>query len=257
MTSDKRLRYSRHVALAELGEEGQERIRRSRVLIVGLGGLGSPAAIYLASAGVGQLLLNDFDCVDLSNLLRQPLFGAEDIGRPKATAAIKMLQRINPDVEYHAIDRRLQGGELHATVKDADVVLDGSDNFGTRFAINAACVAAGVPLVSGAAIRFEGQVSVFGSAGDSPCYRCLYGESDEELENCQGQGILAPIVGVIGCMMAVETLKLVAGIGEPLTGRLLLFDGLKGEWRTVGIKQDPVCPVCGENQPRSTQSTRS
>jgi len=243
--NDSRLRYSRQVALAELGEDGQARIGRSRVLLVGLGGLGSPAAIYLASAGVGHLVLNDFDSVDLSNLQRQPLFGGNDIGRPKADAAIAMLQKINPGVQYQAVDRRLQGEDLLTAVSDADVVLDGSDNFGTRFAINKACVAAGVPLVSGAAIRFEGQVSVFGSNSGGPCYRCLYSESDEELENCEGQGILAPVVGVIGCMMAVETLKLLADIGESLTGRLLLYDGLKGEWRTVALRKDPHCPTCG------------
>ncbi len=245
MASDKRLRYSRHVALAEFGEDGQARIGRSRALVVGLGGLGSPAAIYLASSGVGHLFLNDFDSVDLSNLQRQPLFRSEDIGRLKATAAIDMLRNMNPDVQYHAIDRRLHGEELHTAVRNADVVLDSSDNFGTRFAINEACVVAGVPLVSGAAIRFEGQVSVFGSAGDSPCYRCLYGESDEELENCQGQGILAPVVGVIGCMMAVEALKILTGIGDPLSGRLMLYDGLKSEWRMVSLRKDPHCPTCG------------
>ena len=248
-TSENRVRYSRHVALAELGEAGQARIERSRALIVGLGGLGSPAAIYLAAAGIGHLFLNDFDTVDLSNLQRQTLFGTNDIDRPKTGAATDSLSRINPHVSYDSIDRRLQDEELLATVRDVDVVLDASDNFGTRFAVNAACVKGGVPLVSGAAIRMQGQVSVFrGDYGDSPCYRCLYEESDEEIENCQGQGILAPVTGVIGSMMAVEALKILTGIGTTLAGKLLLYDAAQGDWRTVTLKKDPACPVCRKNR---------
>ncbi|MHB8424784.1 MAG: HesA/MoeB/ThiF family protein, partial [Gammaproteobacteria bacterium] len=193
------LRYSRHLALVDFGAAGQDRLARSRVLIVGLGGLGSPAALYLAAAGVGTLVLNDFDRVDLSNLQRQILYANADIGTAKTTAAAGTLNALNPDCRLELLDRRLDETELLATIKNVNVVLDGSDNFGTRFAVNAACVGARKPLVSGAAIRYQGQLTVFDARNSSsPCYACLYPEAGEELENCRSNGILAPIVGVVG-----------------------------------------------------------
>ena len=242
----KSLRYARHIALPEIGAAGQERIGNSTALIIGLGGLGSPVSTYLAGAGIGRLLLSDFDSVDLSNLHRQTLYQAVDVGTQKTTAAAANLARLNTDVALEVIDQRLDESELTGWVGKSDVVLDCSDNFGTRFAVNKACVARKTPLVSGAAIRFEGHVSVFVGDGDEvPCYRCLYNESAETLEDCAGSGILGPVVGVIGALMAVEALKLLAGCGEPACGRLLIYDGLAARWREVTIRRDPACPVCG------------
>lgn len=243
--SDYKLRYSRHLALPEFGAAGQEKLGQACVLIVGLGGLGSPAALYLAASGVGTLLLNDFDRVDLSNLHRQILYSSRDLGRAKTAAAAATLTTLNPECQLELLDRRLQGAELDAVVDRADVVLDGSDNFGTRFAVNAACVKTRTPLVSGAAIRLEGQVTVFDArAAASPCYACVFPEADEELENCRSNGILAPVVGVIGSFMALEAVKLIAGVGAPLTGRLLRLDARSGTLSMTHIKKDPACPVC-------------
>ena len=239
------LRYSRHLVLPDFGAAGQERLARSTVLLVGLGGLGSPAALYLAAAGIGRLLLNDFDRVDLSNLQRQVLYTEADLGTAKTTAAAATLAALNPDCRLEALDGRLEGEALSMAVQRADAVLDGSDNFGTRFAVNAACVEAKKPLVSGAAIRYQGQLAVF-DARDlaSPCYACLYGENDEELENCRQNGVLAPLTGVIGSLMAVEAIKLLAGTGKPLLGRLLRYDAQSGELRSTPFEKDPACPVC-------------
>lgn len=243
---DYQLRYSRHLALADFGAAGQDRLARSRVLIVGLGGLGSPAALYLAAAGVGTLVLNDFDRVDLSNLQRQILYANADIGTAKTTAAAGTLNARNPDCRLELLDRRLDETELRATIKNVNVVLDGSDNFGTRFAVNAACVGARKPLISGAAIRYQGQLTVFDARNSSsPCYACLYPEGDEELENCRSNGILAPIVGVTGSLMAVEAIKLIAGIGQPLIGRLWRLDAVTSESFISRLQRDPACPVCG------------
>ena len=241
------LRYSRHLALPEFGAEAQARLTDARVLIVGLGGLGSPAAIYLAAAGVGKLILNDFDKVDLSNLQRQILYHTADVGQPKTDTAAANIEALNPECRIDRIDHRMSADELDETVAGADVVLDGSDNFGTRFAVNAACVRTGTPLVSGAAIRFEGQLTTFIPQDPaSPCYACLYQETDEEMENCRSNGVLAPLTGVIGSMMAVEAIKLITGIGETLAGRLLQYDARRATIRTTILKRDPACPVCNK-----------
>lgn len=243
--NDYALRYSRHLALPEFGAEAQEKLRRATALIVGLGGLGSPAALYLAAAGVGSLMLNDFDRVDLSNLQRQILHTTANVGRPKTASAADALAAINPDCQLELLDRRLQESELQAVIARADVVLDGSDNFGTRFAVNATCVHARRPLVSGAAIRYEGQLTVCDARdAQSPCYACIYPESGEELENCRSNGVLAPVVGVIGSFMALEAVKLITGVGQPLSGRLLRLDAKSGTLSIINIKRDPACPVC-------------
>ena len=242
---DWKLRYSRHLALPEFGAEAQERLAASTVLVVGLGGLGSPAALYLAAAGVGRLLLNDFDQVDASNLQRQILYRGGDVGRSKTEAAVHSLAVLNPDCTLERLEGRLDTAALAAVLRRADLVLDGSDNFGTRFALNAACVAARKPLISGAAIRYEGQLAVFDTRdASSACYACLYEETGEELEDCQRNGVLAPVTGVMGSLMAVEALKLLGHVGRPLTGRLVRYDALSGETHYTSLKRDPACPVC-------------
>ena len=243
--ADWKLRYSRHLALPEFGAAAQERLTAARVLVVGLGGLGSPAALYLAAAGVGTLLLNDFDQVDASNLQRQVLYRSGDVGHSKTQAAADALASLNPGCALERLEGRLDGSALSAVLERVDLVLDGSDNFGTRFAVNAACVAARKPLVSGAAIRYEGQLAVFDTRDPgSACYACLYEEGSEELEDCRRNGVLAPLTGVIGSLMAVEALKLLTGVGRPLAGRLVRYDALSGETRTTTLKRDPACPVC-------------
>ena len=240
------LRYSRQILLPQVGTEGQETLAASRALIIGLGGLGSPAAMYLAAGGVGELVLVDFDVVDLSNLQRQIAHRTEDIGRLKVESARDALVALNPHARVTAIAERLDGDALREQVAQADVVVDGSDNFATRFAVNAACVATGTPLVSGAAIRLEGQVAVFRpDLGDGPCYHCLYKDEGELQETCTQTGVLAPVVGIIGSIQAVEAMKVLMGIGETLTGRLLLLDAMTMEWRTLKLRKDPACPVCG------------
>ncbi|MGB4468109.1 MAG: molybdopterin-synthase adenylyltransferase MoeB [Azovibrio sp.] len=240
------LRYSRHILLDALGIEGQERILASRVLLVGAGGLGSPAAIYLASAGVGTLTLADGDTVDASNLQRQILHTEARLGQLKALSGQIALAAVNPETRVLPITERLSGTALEEQVAKADLVLDCSDNFATRHAINRACVQHGKPLVSGAAVRFDGQVSVFDLACPaSPCYHCLFpeGEDAEEMR-CAVTGVFAPLTGIVGCLQASEALKLMAGIGEPLVGRLLLVDALTQTWRTLKFRKDPQCPVC-------------
>jgi molybdopterin-synthase adenylyltransferase len=239
------LRHSRQIVMPEIGRAGQARLARARALIVGLGGLGSPAAYYLASSGVGELVLNDFDKVDPTNLQRQILYGEAQIGRPKTEAAAETLARLDQRVRLVGVSARLQGEALLTEVRRCDVVLDGSDNFGTRFAVNAACVAARKPLVSGAALRFEGQLAVFRPDLDGPCYRCLYAEEDEGLENCRNNGVLAPLVGVIGSLMAAEAIKLLLGLGADSAGRMLIYDARTMRWRELTLRRDPRCPVCG------------
>ena len=242
---DRKLRYSRHLALPGFGAEGQEKLARGSVLLVGLGGLGSPAALYLAAAGVGRLLLNDFDRVDLSNLQRQNLYGDASVGKPKTEAATTAIEALNPHCAVETLDGRLDAAALALTVSRVDVVLDGSDNFGTRFAVNHACVEAKKPLVSGAALRYAGQLTVFDPrVSVSPCYACLYEEGGEALESCRENGVLAPLTGTIGSLMAVEVVKLLSGVGAPLTGRLLRYDAATGDFHYSTIKKDPACPVC-------------
>lgn len=246
MNDDQLLRYSRHILLPEIGVEGQEAILAARVLVVGAGGLGSPAAMYLAAAGVGTLVLCDGDTVDLTNLQRQILHSAEGVGRLKVESGRDTLLRLNPMSNIELIPRRLEAGELEAQVAAADVILDCSDNFATRHAINRACVKFAKPLVSGAAIRFDGQVSVFDLRQDeSPCYHCLFPEGQEVEEiRCAVMGVFAPLTGIIGATQAAEALKLLAGCGTTLDGRLLLLDGLAMEWRSVSLGRDPGCSVC-------------
>ncbi|QEL63967.1 adenylyltransferase [Oryzomicrobium terrae] len=247
MTDAELVRYSRHILLNEIGVEGQERIRQGQVLIVGAGGLGSPASLYLAAAGVGTLTLADGDTVDLTNLQRQILHREDRVGQAKAESGRQTLAALNPDVALRALNQRLVGEALDAEVARADVVLDCCDNFATRHAVNRACVAAGVPLVSGAAVRFDGQLSVFDPRQDaSPCYHCLFPEGEDVEEvRCAVMGVFAPLTGIIGTLQAAEALKLLAGCGEPLVGKLQLFDGLTSQWRTVRVPRDPACPVCG------------
>ena len=248
------LRYSRHILLPELGVDAQERFAAAHALVVGAGGLGAPAAQFLAAAGVGTLTLCDPDTVDLTNLQRQILFATADVGAPKVAAAKARLAAINPEVRIETVPARVGPAELAPLVAAADVVLDCCDNFATRHAVNRACVAAGKPLVSGAAIRFDGQVSVFDPRDPaSPCYHCLFGEGEEiEETRCATMGVFAPLVGIVGSTQAAEALKLIAGVGETITGRLLLLDAYAMRWREVNIARDPACPVCGKNGVRST-----
>jgi molybdopterin/thiamine biosynthesis adenylyltransferase len=247
MNDEQLLRYSRQIMLPQIDVEGQQKLLNAHVLIIGMGGLGSPAAIYLTAAGVGTMTLVDFDRVELSNLQRQIVHHNNDIGMPKVESAKRNLLSINPDVHITTIDARPDQQALEKLVQQADVVLDASDNYDTRFAVNAACVAHRVALVSGAAIRFEGQISVFDkSRHDSPCYNCLYPASGDEEETCSENGILAPVVGIIGSMQALEAIKIICAIGETLVGRLLILDALSMSWRSMQLKPDPACPVCGK-----------
>ena len=237
-------RDARHLALAQVGEEGQQRISTSTALVVGVGGLGCAAASYLASAGTGRLLLCDFDTVDATNLGRQVLFGPDDVGKPKASVAAERLSAQNPDIRITPIGERLSDAALADAVDQADVVLDGSDNFATRFQLNDACVAASRCLVSGAAIRFEGQHAVFGpDYTTSPCYRCLYTEADESFLDCAGNGVFAPVPGVIGTMMATSALMQLSGI-QTARGVLSLFDAVGGSVTTVNISKREDCCAC-------------
>jgi sulfur carrier protein ThiS adenylyltransferase len=237
-------RHARHLALSQLGEDGQARIAAGTVLLIGVGGIGCAAANYLAASGVGHLLLSDFDTVDVTNLGRQTLFGPDDVGRQKAQLAAARLAQMNPDIEITAINERLDDAALDDAVSQADVVLDGSDNFATRFQVSDACVAASTCLISGAAIRLEGQLAEFGpDYAMSPCYRCLYKEADESLENCAGNGVLGPVPGAVGTIMAIEALKFLAGI-ESRRGVLRLFDALSGEMRAVSVAKRDDCPAC-------------
>jgi molybdopterin/thiamine biosynthesis adenylyltransferase len=235
-------RYARHLVLREIGGAGQQSLARARVLIVGVGGLGSPAALYLAAAGVGTLGLVDPDTVSLSNLQRQILFGAGEVGEAKVQAGKARLHGLNPHIAIEAHPARLDAANAQALIGAYDLVLDGVDDFATRFVINEACVAMGLPLVSGALGRWTGQVGVFGG---SPCYRCLVPEIPPDAETCAAVGVIGALAGVVGSLMALEAVKLITGAGESLTGRLLIYDALAGEARTVRVTADPECPVCG------------
>jgi len=251
MNDDQLLRYSRHILLPEMGIEGQEKLLAAHALVIGAGGLGSPAAMYLASGGVGRITLADGDSVDLTNLQRQILHTTAAVGRAKAYSGKDTLAQLNPEVEVAAIPERLEGDRLAQMVASADVVLDCSDNFATRHAVNRACVRHRKPLVSGAAVRFDGQVSVFDLRhADAPCYNCLFPEDTEAEETrCAVRGVFAPLTGIIGAVQAAETLKLLAGAGESLNGRLVLFDCLAMEWRSVRLSKDPACKVCSKASP--------
>ena len=246
LDDDQLLRYSRQILLPAFGIEAQERLLAARVLLIGAGGLGSAAALYLAAAGVGTLVIADHDRVDLSNLQRQILHRTGDLGRSKVESARDTLTALNPDVHVVGLDARLTTDNLRERIAGVDLVIDGSDNFETRFAVNAACVAERKPLVSGAAIRSEGQLSVFrADLGEGPCYRCLYGETGATEETCAENGVLAPVVGIVGSLQALEAIKVLTGLGEPLNGRLLVFDGMRLEFREMKLRRDPECPVCG------------
>ena len=235
-------RYARHLVLAEIGGPGQQRLKAARVAIVGMGGVGAPAALYLAAAGVGTLRLIDHDVVGLSNLQRQIIFAEADVGDPKAEAGAARLGALNSHVDVETAPERLTPDNAAWLLDGCDLALDGTDDFETRFATNAACVTAGIPLVSGALGRWSGQVGVFAGR---PCYRCLVPETPPDAETCARVGVVGALAGVVGAMAALEAIKLITGAGEALTGRLLLYDGLAGTARTVSIAADPACPVCG------------
>ena len=251
MTDDQLLRYSRHILLPPFGIEGQERLLNSHALIVGTGGLGSPAALYLAAAGLGKITLADGDRVDLTNLQRQILHTPATLGMPKVESGREALGRFNAEVEVAVVDRRLEGDALESRIAQADVVLDCSDNFPTRHAINRACHKFSKPLVSGAAIRFDGQVAVFDFRNPaSPCYECLFSETSEPgEERCAIMGVFAPVTGIIGTIQAAEALKILVGMGETLTGRLLIFDALAMHWREIRVLKNQGCPVCSKPAP--------
>ncbi|WP_137936961.1 molybdopterin-synthase adenylyltransferase MoeB [Chitinivorax sp. B] len=246
MNDDQLLRYSRHILLDEIGVEGQQRMLDAHVLVIGAGGLGSPAALYLGSAGIGQLTICDHDKVDATNLQRQVAHSLTSIGQNKALSIKDRLAQINPDCQVHTITQRVAGDTLLELVARTDVVLDCSDNFDTRHAINQACALYRKPLVSGAAVRFDGQISVFDLRRlDAPCYHCLFPDTGDANDGpCALFGVFAPLVGIIGSMQAAEALKLLIPAGDTLVGRLLLLDGLTMKWREMRFKQDPACPVC-------------
>jgi molybdopterin/thiamine biosynthesis adenylyltransferase len=240
------IRYARQITLPAIGKEGQTRLGDASVLIIGAGGLGAPASLYLASSGVGQLLINDFDTVDASNLPRQVLFRDGDVGKGKAITTKKHLQAINPNINVIAIGDRLNRDALPELVASVDAVLDCTDNFASRWLINEVTYTHNKPLIVGAAIRWEGQVTVFrNDQTGGPCYRCLYNEEDENLNNCTGQGIVAPVAGTVGTMMATEAIKVLLGIESGLQGRLWVYDGLAGTSRIIGVSAKDNCPVCG------------
>jgi adenylyltransferase/sulfurtransferase len=247
MNDDQLLRYSRHILLPQIGIEGQARLLAARALVIGAGGLGSPVALYLASAGVGAITLCDNEDVDLTNLQRQIVHRTASVGRKKVDSARDTLAAINPEVKVEGLAERVDGKRLEALAAGHDVVIDGSDNFATRHAVNRACVKLKKPLVSGAAVRFDGQVAVFDlRAPDSTCYACLFPEAGESEDvRCAVMGVFAPLTGIVGSIQAAEALKLLAGVGETLAGRLLLLDALTMQVRTIKLARDPACAVCG------------
>jgi molybdopterin-synthase adenylyltransferase len=246
MNDHQLLRYSRHILLDEIGIEGQHRLLDAHALVIGAGGLGSPAALYLAASGVGHITLVDDDTVDLTNLQRQIMHTSERIGQPKVESGRAAMHAINPDVTVTALRERVGAERLAELVRSATVVLDCSDNFATRHAVNRACFAVGVPLVAGAVIRFDGQLSVFDPrASDSPCYACLFPEESSFAdEACGTMGVFAPLVGVVGAMQAAEALKLIVGTGQSLAGRLSLLDGRSMDWTNIKVARNPACKVC-------------
>ena len=247
MNDDQLLRYSRQIMLPEFDVAGQEALLDAHALVVGLGGLGSPAALYLAAAGIGTLTLVDHDIVEISNLQRQIIHDEHSLGRDKVTSAAQRIHAINPDTQVQTVAAKLDGAELAQAVAAADVVVDGTDNFAVRYAINAACVAARTPLVSGAAIRMEGQVAVFDPRReDSPCYQCLYADAADVVLNCAENGVAAPLVGIIGSIQAMEAMKVVADVGESLAGYVLYVDAKRMELRRLKLPRDPNCPTCAK-----------
>lgn len=252
MNDTQLLRYSRHILLDEIGIEGQQRLLEAHVVIIGAGGLGSPAALYLASGGVGRITLVDDDTVELTNLQRQVMHTNARIGQSKVESGREALLAINPDIDVVALRERVGPARLLELARSATVVLDCSDNFATRHAVNRACMQAGVPLVSGAVIRFDGQLSVFDPRpADAPCYACVFPEdSGAEDVACSTMGVFAPLVGVVGAVQAAEAMKLIVGIGQSLAGRLLLLDGRAMEWTAIGVARNPACPVCSSCQAR-------
>jgi molybdopterin/thiamine biosynthesis adenylyltransferase len=245
MDEKQRDRYARQIRLPQFGEPGQQKILESSALIVGMGGLGSPAAMYLAAAGIGKLVISDYDIVEASNLQRQVIHANKWIGENKVDSAKAAIEALNPDCEVEAINFQLDEEELKSTINRVDIVLDCSDNFPTRFENNRHCVETETPLVSGAAIRLEGQIMNYQPNVGGPCYQCLYTQIYENAETCEMEGILGPVVGVIGTMQALQTLLILTGQGEPLIGKLLLFDAANMEWQGVKLPKNPACPVCG------------
>jgi sulfur-carrier protein adenylyltransferase/sulfurtransferase len=248
LTNDETLRYSRHLILPEVGVEGQLKLKQARVLCIGAGGLGSPVVLYLAAAGVGTLGIVDFDIVDLTNLQRQVLHGSGDVGRKKLDSAAERIGAINPNVEVRKFETRLTSANAMELIRDFDIVVDGTDNFPTRYLVNDACVLSGKPNVYGSIFRFEGQASVFATK-DGPCYRCLYPEPPPPglVPSCAEGGVLGILPGLVGMIQATETIKLILGVGEPLVGRLLLVDALSMRFRELKLRKNPDCPVCGEH----------
>lgn len=245
LSDDEFMRYSRHLLLEEFGPAAQEKLQQGTVLLVGLGGLGSPAALYLAAAGVGTLLLADDDQLHLSNLQRQILYRMSDIAQDKAIAAQQQIRQLNPQITTQVLNQHLQDQTLAEAVKQADIVLDCSDNMATRQAVNAACVTASKPLISGSAIGFQGQLLVITPPYDHGCYRCLYPDHQLPPDNCRTAGVLGPVVGVIGVLQALEAIKMLAGMPSPLSGTLRLFEGKQQQWNTLQLSRAAHCPVCG------------
>ena len=247
MTPEQRERYARHVRLPQIGETGQQAILDASALIVGVGGLGSPAAMYLAAAGIGKLVLSDYDIVETSNLQRQIIHQQSAVGENKVDSGKQTLAALNSDCDVEVIGYQLEGDELRALIDSVDVVLDCSDNYPTRFEVNRLCVETGTILVTGAAIRLEGQIMNYQPAANSACYQCLYTEAYGNEESCELEGILGPVVGVIGTLQAVQTLLILAGQGEEMVNRLTLFDALSMEWQSVRLPKNPNCPVCARS----------
>ncbi len=246
MNDEQLLQYSRQIMLPEIDINGQEKLLAAKVLIIGLGGLGCPVAMYLAAAGVGHLTLVDYDEVDLTNLQRQIAHTLKDVGTAKVSSAKQTLLAINPGIDVVSIDKKLEGAQLESQIAGCDLVLDCTDNFTTRYAINAACVQHKKPLVSGAAIRLEGQLAVFDRRdAQSPCYQCLYPEGSEQQLSCSENGVIAPLTGIIGTLQALQAIKLIVGFGETLVGRLLLFDAKSMGFHQLQLNRKPDCPVCG------------
>ncbi len=246
MNDQQLLRYSRQILLPGFDEKKQQKLLDSHVIIMGLGGLGSPVAMYLSAAGIGKLTLVDFDTVELSNLQRQIIHTTDSLGKTKVESAATAIHNLNPHIKSKCVNHRLEQPELEHLLNQADLMVDATDNFASRFMINRACYNTSTPLVSGAAIRMEGQVSVFDfKKKDSPCYRCLYDEEGEESTSCSENGIMAPMVGIIGSIQAMEAIKILSEYGEALTGKLLVTDAMYQDWRSIRLKKNPTCPVCG------------
>ncbi|MEE8365055.1 MAG: molybdopterin-synthase adenylyltransferase MoeB [Gammaproteobacteria bacterium] len=237
-------RYSRQIRLPQIGEQGQQKILDASALIIGMGGLGSPAALYLAAAGIGKLVISDYDVVEESNLQRQIIHTSASVGELKTDSAKRGIEALNPDCEVEPINYQIDGDELMAIIESVDIVLDCCDNFPTRFEVNRACVESATALVSGAAIRLEGQIMNYQPGVESPCYQCLYTQVYENAETCELEGVLGPVVGVIGTLQALQALLILTGLGEPLIGRLLLLDAANMEWQAVNLPKNPACPVC-------------